>query len=720
MLKKAISLVMVSLLLITQGGCDMANIKTLYGSDKLREAYPKVNENFNELNGDINVLRTRVNTIITTPIDGEAAAQELVDARDGESSLGERLERDLQVVESHLAETATRISSLQITKADKTEVNAVNLRVDNLVIPISPENVNVEVTDAHNSIVKNKNFPSLKARLEESEQDLETLKLDYSKQIERQLDFELLELNADVKNEIVVENGEVTHIQKAREYVLQESDLTSINKHRQYIDTITISTSNMVGVVPAEPFSKPVFKIDGFTDSGKATIVDEIQSIGTYVYSSNISTTLLVLIVEKDKYATIDEVRAALAGTKIIYQLESPITTEITDLSYNTRWLIDLDQKIKTLESSLLSKDVKVPKAPLKLNLVGETDPEKTGIRYLTTGWHDKALYGVARMKIFRAAQVDDPDTWEMGVNLPTTIYERILHLHVSNKGIVLITKKSGENPKVWFMQDINSEPELRHEFIFTPSTDTLNDFNITGHSDGVNDYIIACQYGMGTDHVRNMYLSTDMGLTWEVINQSQITTPGDLNSHWHTAKYDPYMGRIWAVEGDSSNKAISYSDDLGKTWVRLSGGIYQPTLIYPFPKRVVFGRDRGISPPGIDQWIRSDVPFEQKYITESLSFREDKFAYQNYPSQQISGYGEEIYINFTKRSDIDEQYIYATGDGGESWHCVYSGSVGTGIPYLGNPSGVTADGKIAFALYGYGEGGLSTPLVYADAIEWE
>lgn len=85
----------------------MANIKTLYGSDKLREAYPKVNENFNNLNADINVLRTRVNTIITTPIDGEAAAQELVDARDGESSLGERLERDLQVVESHLADLVT-------------------------------------------------------------------------------------------------------------------------------------------------------------------------------------------------------------------------------------------------------------------------------------------------------------------------------------------------------------------------------------------------------------------------------------------------------------------------------------------------------------------------------------------------------------------------------------------------------------------------------------
>jgi hypothetical protein len=98
--------------------------------------------------------------------------------------------------------TKEQINSLDANKADKTEVNtlattkanvtdlnqtnnnvnATNLRIDNLVIPISPENVNVEVTDAHNSIVKNKNFVSLKARLEESEQDLAEHKLDYASQ----------------------------------------------------------------------------------------------------------------------------------------------------------------------------------------------------------------------------------------------------------------------------------------------------------------------------------------------------------------------------------------------------------------------------------------------------------------------------------------------------------------------------------------------------------
>ena len=65
----------------------------------------------------------------------------------------------------------TKTMSHLANKANQLEVDATNLRIDNLVIPISPENANIEVTDARNSIVKNKNFASLKARLEESEKD---------------------------------------------------------------------------------------------------------------------------------------------------------------------------------------------------------------------------------------------------------------------------------------------------------------------------------------------------------------------------------------------------------------------------------------------------------------------------------------------------------------------------------------------------------------------
>ena len=68
------------------------------------------------------------------------------------------------------------------------------------------------------------------------------------------------------------------------------SDSIVLNKNRQYVDTVTVPISNMIGVVPMAFSKKPVFKIDGFTDSGKSGIVERIQSIGTYVYSSNIST----------------------------------------------------------------------------------------------------------------------------------------------------------------------------------------------------------------------------------------------------------------------------------------------------------------------------------------------------------------------------------------------------------------------------------------------
>lgn len=367
--------------------------------------------------------------------------------------------------------------------------------------------------------------------------------------------------------------------------------------------------------------------------------------------------------------------------------------------------------------SQKIGGETKRPKEPLKIKIVETTESAKTGIRFLTKGWHDNYLYGVARLKLFRAKKVDDPATWEMGVNLPSTIYENILSLHVSNKGIVLISKKGGENPKVWFLSDINATPVLRHEFIFSPTTDTLNEFNITSHSDGVNDYIFACQYGMGTDHIRNMYFSKDLGTTWTLINQSIITTPGDLNSHWHLAKFDPYMGRIWAAQGDNSNSALSFSDDLGTTWKRFAG-IYQPTMIHPFPDRVILGRDRGTAPPGFDH-ISRDYSSSAINVSPTLSFRSDKIAFHNYPGHHIVGYGEVAYIRFPVRLEMNEEYLFATGDGGKSWHCVYSTTRGTGTPYLGNPSGVTADGKIAFPIFNYGSGDLGTPLAYAEAIEW-
>src|SRR5699024_2033213 len=73
---------------------------------------------------------------------------------------------------SQLAETDIKVGDLEARKSNKTEVTATNKRIDELVIPISGENANVEVTDAHVSVVKNKTFTTIRNRFEDTEKDV--------------------------------------------------------------------------------------------------------------------------------------------------------------------------------------------------------------------------------------------------------------------------------------------------------------------------------------------------------------------------------------------------------------------------------------------------------------------------------------------------------------------------------------------------------------------
>src|SRR5690606_30856536 len=94
----------------------------------------------------------------------------------------QKIDNEIQQVTQQLAQTTSQITTVENKKADKEEVNAANLRIDNLVIPISPENVNVEVTDAHVSTVKNKTFSTLNNRFEEVEQDHEAVRTEFNEQ----------------------------------------------------------------------------------------------------------------------------------------------------------------------------------------------------------------------------------------------------------------------------------------------------------------------------------------------------------------------------------------------------------------------------------------------------------------------------------------------------------------------------------------------------------
>lgn len=96
----------------------MANkYANLVGTNKIKDEYTKINTGFdrvevdiNKLETDVTAVNTRVDTIITTPISGAAATQEIVDARVSAvkaktfASLDARFEETEQDIATHMAD----------------------------------------------------------------------------------------------------------------------------------------------------------------------------------------------------------------------------------------------------------------------------------------------------------------------------------------------------------------------------------------------------------------------------------------------------------------------------------------------------------------------------------------------------------------------------------------------------------------------------------------
>ena len=197
--------------------------------------------------------------------------------------------------------------------------------------------------------------------------------------------------------------------------------------------------------------------------------------------------------------------------------------------------------------------------------------------------------------------------------------------------------------------------------------------FNVDFYSDGINRYVLAGEYTSGEEQ-NNLYLSVDGGHTFSVIKTTITRNPGG-NNHWHAVKYDPYSGAIWACQGDGANAGIFFSYDLGETWheVDYQGERHQPTLVMPFPDRVVFGEDSSTQTPGLFEYIRAE-PRETVTLQRALEFRTDKRANHYYPQPSKTAIFDSntAYVLFSDTvGDPDLSYIYATGDGGNTWHLV-------------------------------------------------
>ena len=85
----------------------------LVGTNKIVDEFEKINTGFGLVDADVKALDSRVDEIITTPIGSEGSAQELIDARGGADTLGDRLDNintakaDITYVDTEIAAVAS-------------------------------------------------------------------------------------------------------------------------------------------------------------------------------------------------------------------------------------------------------------------------------------------------------------------------------------------------------------------------------------------------------------------------------------------------------------------------------------------------------------------------------------------------------------------------------------------------------------------------------------
>ena len=337
------------------------------------------------------------------------------------------------------------------------------------------------------------------------------------------------------------------------------------------------------------------------------------------------------------------------------------LDSKYDDFATNAK-LEELKVKIESLRSELTrhnngSRNVKKPTTQLYVEQLLTDYAPSYGVKSYHQGNHYVISHG------FLERTEDNWATKSRGINVVNTEAGNITKAVVWADGTVCGLTTTGN---VVRMDDFNSEPQITLE----TETSFTSPYGSSFYSDGLNNYVLAGQYTEGVAP-KHLYLSKDGGDTFEIIKTTQGL--GTTNSHWHAAEFDPYSGAIWASEGDGPNSSVWVTYDLGETWELVSEEI-QPTLIIPLPDRVLFGRDGGSS-PGFDCWERKEQRFEHPAIypiQTNMEFRTDLSPYDYVPTnEQVVVVDRNIaYVGYHK-TDGNINYIFATGDGGASWHLV-------------------------------------------------
>lgn len=186
---------------------------------------------------------------------------------------------------------------------------------------------------------------------------------------------------------------------------------------------------------------------------------------------------------------------------------------------------------------------------------------------------------------------------------------------------------------------------------------------------------------------------------SWVLINKN-VPTNNLKASHFHAVCYDPWQSRIYTSKGDYENRKLEYSDDWGLSWKTIPTTT-QPTILEPMAKRIITCPDYGdiVSVNNLEKQINNDFtiePFFKKAIgISSIS------SYGNFAKGPVGGVvgSEEMYVTFAESgSGVKKCFIAATGDGGESWHLVYTAEPLDGGGFV---RGLVTDPLTGF-MYGY------------------
>lgn len=235
----------------------------------------------------------------------------------------------------------------------------------------------------------------------------------------------------------------------------------------------------------------------------------------------------------------------------------------------------------------------------------------------------------------------------------------------------------------------------------------------------GTGTIISAGEYKID-DTDAKLWVTTNGGTSW-ANKRTHVKAQAVTNNHYHGSGYDPVSGRIYAAAGDGANAWFGYSEDLGANWTSLpalgeppeSDTLYmQPVLVAPLPANIATTPD-ATGQSGIVSLSRDTGYLSPALVTVELG------GYKQYGQAPYAYDGDsEAYVLIPQSGNFPESdttFIAGTGDGGRSWHTVYSAAEVDADDYTKGMVGPDGDGKIMYSAIISG----TRTLFVADPVTW-